>query len=152
LGNSTKFGAKTSIGAASGAPDTVRCQGQGTSRTGRSRDFGESLRYNSPDCLVSQWSNGQLCPTVNCADGRNSEQCRSQKSKLQSQNAPDCPMPQEDKGLQWSTAPNPNDQLMWHAPDNEQYHVRYTTGLSGTPPDCPVHHRTVRCGHRQQQL
>jgi hypothetical protein len=37
LGNSTKFGAKTSIGAASDAPDTVqcapdivRCLGQGT--------------------------------------------------------------------------------------------------------------------------
>jgi hypothetical protein len=23
-----------------------------------------------PDCLVSQWSNGQLRPTVNCADDR----------------------------------------------------------------------------------
>jgi hypothetical protein len=30
LGNSTKFGAKTSIGAASGAPDTVWCPGEGT--------------------------------------------------------------------------------------------------------------------------
>jgi hypothetical protein len=23
--------------------------------------------------------------------------------------------------------------------------VRCTTGLSGAPPDCPVHHRTIRC-------
>jgi hypothetical protein len=30
---------KTSIGAASGAPDAVRCPGRGTSRTGRSRVF-----------------------------------------------------------------------------------------------------------------
>jgi hypothetical protein len=39
----------------------------------------------------------------------------------------------EDKGLQWSTAPNPNGQLTWHAPDNEQCPVRCTTGLSGVP-------------------
>jgi hypothetical protein len=30
----------------------------------------------------------------------------------------------EDKGLQWSTAPNPNGQLTWHAPNTEQCHVR----------------------------
>jgi hypothetical protein len=39
---------KTSIGVASGAPDTVRCLGQAPPRTGRSRVFLESLRYNSP--------------------------------------------------------------------------------------------------------
>jgi hypothetical protein len=38
-GTLQKFGAKTSIGAASGAPDTARCPGQGTSQTGRSRVF-----------------------------------------------------------------------------------------------------------------
>jgi hypothetical protein len=65
----------------------------------------------------------------------NSEQCRSHKLELQSQNAPDCLVPQEDKGLQWSTGPNPNGQLTWHAPDNEQCHVRCTTGLSGVPID-----------------
>jgi hypothetical protein len=47
----------------------------------------------------------------------------------------DCPVPQEDKGLQRSTALNPNDLLMWHAPDSEQCHVRCTTGLSGVPID-----------------
>jgi hypothetical protein len=39
----------------------------------------------------------------------------------------------EDKGLQRSTAPNPNGQLTWHAPNTEQCHVRCTTGLSGAP-------------------
>jgi hypothetical protein len=83
LENSTKFGAKASIGAASGAPDTVlcasdtiRCPGRGTSQTGRSWVFLESLRYNSSDCPVSPRSNCQLRPTVNC-----SEQCKSQKSE-----------------------------------------------------------------------
>jgi hypothetical protein len=42
-------------------------------------------------------------------------------------------VPQENKGLQRSTAPNPNGQLTWHAPDNEQCHVRCTTGLFGVP-------------------
>jgi hypothetical protein len=46
---------------------------------------------------------------------------------------PDYPVPQEGKGLQRSTAPNPNDLLTWQAPDSEQCHVRYTTGLSDVP-------------------
>jgi hypothetical protein len=42
-------------------------------------------------------------------------------------------VPQEDKELKWSTAPNPNGLLTWQAPDSEQYHVRCTIGLSGVP-------------------
>jgi hypothetical protein len=53
----------------------------------------------------------------------------------------DCLVPQGDKGLQRSTAPNPNGLLMWHAPDNEQCHVRCTTGLSGVPVDSKVNQR-----------
>jgi hypothetical protein len=41
-----------------------------------------------------------------------------------------CPVPQEDRRLQQSRAPNPNGLLTWHAPDSEQ---------------C-----SVRCAHRQQ--
>jgi hypothetical protein len=65
----------------------------------------------------------------------NSEQCASQKSEQRSQNTPDCPVPQEDKRLQRSTAPNPNGLLTWHALDSEQCHVRCTTRLSGVPID-----------------
>jgi hypothetical protein len=54
---------------------------------------------------------------------------------------PDCPVPQEDKGLQRSTTPNPNGQLTWHAPDSEQYSVRCTTGLSGVPIDSKLSQR-----------
>jgi hypothetical protein len=42
-------------------------------------------------------------------------------------------VPLEDRRLQWSNAPNPNGVLTWHTPNSEQYHVRYTTGLSGAP-------------------
>jgi hypothetical protein len=55
-----------------------------------------------------------------------SAQCRSQKSELRSQNAPDCSVQQEDKGLQWSTAPNPNGLLTWHTLNSEQCPVRCT--------------------------
>jgi hypothetical protein len=67
--------------------------------------------------------------TVTCAKRSTvkGEQCKSDV-RLRSQNAPDmsgvpldCPVHQQDKELQWSTAPNPND------------HVRCTTGLSGAP-------------------
>jgi hypothetical protein len=42
---------------------------------------------------------------------------------------------QEDKRLQWSTVPNPNDRLTWHSLDSEQWSVQCTTGLSGVPID-----------------
>jgi hypothetical protein len=46
---------------------------------------------------------------------------------------PDCPVQLQDKGLQRSTVPNPNDMLTWNASDNEQCPVRCTTRLSGAP-------------------
>jgi hypothetical protein len=68
-----------------------------------------ALRYNSPDCPVSQRSNGSLR-----ANGRlqmstvaNSDAQKSEGTGL-SGVAPDCPMQQKDKELQRSTAPNPN--------------------------------------------
>jgi hypothetical protein len=65
----------------------------------------------------------------------NSEQCAGQKSEQRSQNAPDCPVSQEDKELQRSITLNPNGLLTWQAPDNEQCHVHCTTGLSSVPID-----------------
>jgi hypothetical protein len=136
-----KVWSKTEIGAASGAPDIVRCPGRGTSRTSRSRVFSARVRYNSLDYPVChrtvRWANGAM---VNFSNGRlhwrvNSAQSRSRKSELQSQNASDCPMSQKDKGLQRSTALNLNSRLTWHASDSEQCHVRCTTGLSGVTID-----------------
>jgi hypothetical protein len=146
LGNSSKFGAKTSIGAASGAsvtlrcaPDTLRCPGQGTRELVALGFPWESLRYNSPAYPMSQWSNGQLRPTVDCSEQRTVSAQKSEVKTAKSEHTglygvpPDCTVSQEDKGLQWSTAPNPNDRLTWHAPDNEQCHVWCTTELSGVP-------------------
>ena len=43
-----------------GASDTVRCTRAVQLRTSHSREFQGSLRYNSPDCPVSQRSNDSL--------------------------------------------------------------------------------------------
>jgi hypothetical protein len=78
--------------------------------------------------------------------------------RLQSQNAlycpvchrtkpPDCPVRQENRRLQRSTAPNPNGRLTWHSPDSEQCGVWCTTGLSGVPIDSNVSQR-LRSGWR----
>jgi hypothetical protein len=78
---------------------------------------------------VSQWGNGQLRPTVDCADdgtvNRAEVKIRIAKSERTglSDVPPDCPVPQEDKGLQRSIAPNPNGWLTWYAPDSEQCSV-----------------------------
>jgi hypothetical protein len=109
------------------------------------------LCYNSPDCLVCtghvRWANGA---TVNCTQRStvvNSKQCTVQKSEDRAVKSEctklsgvpsECPVPQEDKGLQQSIAPNPNILLMWHAPDSEQCHVRCTIGLSCVPVDSKV--------------
>jgi hypothetical protein len=90
-----------------------------------------------PDCTVRQWINDQLHPTVDCADygAVCSTEVRSQPAKSEytglSGVPPDYLMPQEDRRLQLSTAPNPNGRLMWHSPDSEQCSFQCTTGLSG---------------------
>jgi hypothetical protein len=86
--------------------------------------------------------NGQLRPMVDCGKQRtvHNVEVRSQNCKVRTHRTisgvpPDCPVPQEDKGLQWSTSPNPNGRLTWHALDSEQCSVRCTTRLSGVPID-----------------
>jgi hypothetical protein len=97
------------------------------------------VRYNSLDCLVCHWTvrcdNGATVNFAQRSIALTAAQSAEQKSEvsLQSQNAPDCSVPQEDRRLQRSTAPNPNGRLTWHAPDSEQCSVRCATGLSGVP-------------------
>jgi hypothetical protein len=108
--------------------------------------FSESLRYNSPDCLVCtrhvRWDNGATVNFAQRSSAMSHEQWTVRRSEVRTAKLehtelfgvpPECPVPQEDKGLQRSTALNPNVQLTWNAPDNEQCHVRCTTGLSGVP-------------------
>jgi hypothetical protein len=47
-----KIGAKTSNGAASGAPDIVRCPGRAPHELATLGFFWETLHYNSSDCSV----------------------------------------------------------------------------------------------------
>jgi hypothetical protein len=85
------FGAMTSIGATSGAPDTVQCLGQGTNELAT---LGFSERRSAiihrtvwcaPDSV--RWANGA---TVTCVQ-RSTAKVNSERSEVRagSQNAPD---------------------------------------------------------------
>jgi hypothetical protein len=82
--------------------------------TSHSREFGDVLRYNSPDCPVSQRSNGSLRQrsTLQSATVMNSATIESEAQKAErtglSGVAPDCLVQLEDKRCQRSTAQNPN--------------------------------------------
>jgi hypothetical protein len=78
---------------------------------------------------VSQRSNDSLRATVDCRMNSKSEQCATEQ---QSQRAPDCPVQQDDRRLQRSTAQNPNGYA-------DVACIR----------QCTV---SVRCVHRQQPL
>jgi hypothetical protein len=91
-------------------------------------------------CLVNQRSNGQMQQRSTAMNSKkvNSVQVRRQSSKVRTHRTcqkaeQPSPVQQKDKRLQRSTAPNPNDLLMWQASDSEQCPVRCTTGLSGVP-------------------
>jgi hypothetical protein len=110
-------------------------------RTCHLREFWELLRYNSPDCLVCQWSNGYTAPTVVCnrTVKVNSARLRAQKSE-QRQKAhrtvnSDCPV--HHRTVRWPTCQKlqrsePNSRVTWLA---------HRT-VSGGAPDCPVRHAT----------
>jgi hypothetical protein len=105
VGPKTPTGAKTSNGAASGAPDIVRCPGRALPELATLRFLMEPLRYNSSGlfgvhrtCPVSQWSNGQMRQR---STAMSDQQCTVQKLevRLRSQNTtdmfevpPDCPV------------------------------------------------------------
>jgi hypothetical protein len=115
----------------SGAPST---------RTSKPTTLGNSpdpLRYNSPDCPVSQRSNGSLrangrlqkCIVANSA---------AQKSEHRSQRSPDCLVwhqtvrcSKKIKGSNGQQLQTLRDALTGRTPDSEHC-------LSGAPPDCPV--------------
>jgi hypothetical protein len=45
-------------------------------QTSHSREFQGALRYNSPDCPVSQRSNSSQAPTVDCRSTCHNELCK----------------------------------------------------------------------------
>jgi hypothetical protein len=99
--------------AENGAPDCPVHQAVQL-QSSHSREFQGTLRYNSPDCPVSQRSNDSHAPTVDCKSTCHDEQCkpevRAQKSEGTglSDVALHCPVPQEYKGSNGRPAPNPN--------------------------------------------
>jgi hypothetical protein len=79
-----------------------------------------ALRYNSPDCSVCtrhvRWASGAMVTARQWSTAKvnSDQQCTievraaSQRSPDMSGVPPDCPVQQKDKGLQRSTALNPN--------------------------------------------
>jgi hypothetical protein len=77
---------------------------------------------------MAPYANGRLQSLYN------SEQCTTE-SEQESQRAPDCPVPQEDKVSNGRPAPNPNGWLTWRRTGQGivPVPVRWRTGLSGVP-------------------
>jgi hypothetical protein len=115
-----------------GAPDTVRYACQVPSEPATLGKSQGSLRYNSPDCSVSQRSNGSL----RANDSLQKQQCATvprQKSERRSQRASDCSVQLEDKAPQRSTALNPKGCINVAGTGQCTMTVRWRTGLSGAP-------------------
>jgi hypothetical protein len=150
--DSIKIGAKNLSVLEIGAPDSVRCAPDTCTRpaalrTGNSWKFWGVLRYNSPDCPLChrtvRWASGATIPclpTVDCAELQCATASR-QKSERKSQRAPDCPVQLEDKRLQRSTAPNPNDCADVVRTGQCTVAVRWRTELSGAPIASSLHQR-----------
>jgi hypothetical protein len=99
--------------------------------------FRNSLRYNSPDCPVSQRSNGYFAPTVTCR----SIKCAPERAEVRHarSGAPDTlqymsGVPPDIQAGPAARAPTVGTQRpgdVAGAPDS----VRWRTGLSGAPYD-----------------
>jgi hypothetical protein len=100
--------------------------------TSHSWENGGALLYNSPDCPVSQQSNGYPASMVDCKSACHGEHC-TVESEQQSQRAPDCSVPQEDKAPTVDPALNPNGRVTWRRTGQGTVPVRWRTGLSGAP-------------------
>jgi hypothetical protein len=107
--------------------------------TSHSRQSQGVLRYNSLDCPVSQRSNDYLRQrstakvpvTVNTVTAE--VRAGSQRGTGLSGVAPDCPVPQEDKGPTVDSSSNPNGWVTWRCTGQGTVPVRWRTGLSGAP-------------------
>jgi hypothetical protein len=94
--------------------------------------FAGALRYNSPDCPVSQWATA-ICVQRSTAKVLTTWTVQRQKSEPRSQRAPDCPVPQGDKTPTVNFAPNPNGWVTWRRIGKPTMPVWWRTGLSGAP-------------------
>jgi hypothetical protein len=103
--------------------------------------FGKPLRYNSPDCPVSQRSNGYFAPTVVC-NALNVRQ-RVQRSRARAGGTPDSlqdlsgapPDSQAGPHVRAPTVGTQRPGVVAGTPDS----VRWRTRLSGAPCDSSLH-------------
>jgi hypothetical protein len=102
-------------------PDSVRCTRTVQGPRSHSRVFAGVLRYNSPDCAVCH-------QTVRCATGLSGE-------------------PADNGSLRATVDCKITDKVNSAAAEVKAAKSEGTR-LSGVAPDCPVWHRTVRCGTR----
>jgi hypothetical protein len=109
---------------------------------------------NQPLSGNSRAASAIIHQTVRCATGLSGELAKRrlsarqrspaavnntcQKLEHKSQRAPDCPVQLEDKGIQRSTAQNPNGCTDVARTEQCAVIVRWRTGLSGGAPDCPA--------------
>jgi hypothetical protein len=135
---------------------TVRCAtGQcpvhqdRTTQTSHSRVSSGALRYNSPDCLVHQRSNGYIAQRSTAKAADSDEQWRTVRAESErrvrgtpdieqdlSGVAPDCPVPQKDKVSNNRLLPTLMVGWRGGAPDSLQ-------DLSSGAPDCPMRPSTA---------
>jgi hypothetical protein len=116
-------------------PDSVRCIRTIQGSTSHSRENAGTLRYNSPDCPVSQRSNDYLRATVDSDSGIVKR--RSQSSESEGHRTVRCTtrlsVPQEDKGANGQLLQNPNGWVTWRRTGQRTVPVRWCTGLSRAP-------------------
>jgi hypothetical protein len=120
-------------------PDSVRCTRTVQGSTSYSRENAGALRYNSPDCSVChrtiRWVSGQRLSSAQRSTLTGATVCNSatQKSEQRVKGAPNCPVPQEDKGTNSQLLQNPNGLVTWRRTGHCTVSVRWRTGLSGAP-------------------
>jgi hypothetical protein len=126
----------TRLGAASGAPDTVRCPGCSPPWTGRSRVFSARVLYNSSDCPVHHWS----IRWANIVTVNFTQRLTEQKSEvsLQSQNAQDCLVCHRTTRCRKRTEDFNGQQLQTPTVGWRGTHWTVNNAVSGAPPNCPV--------------
>jgi hypothetical protein len=93
-------------------------------------NFENPLRYNSPDCPMSQRSNGYLAPTVDCRHIK----CAGARAEVRAR-AGGTPDSQAGPHVRAPTVGTQRPGDVVGAPDS----VRWRTGLSGAPCDSSLH-------------
>jgi hypothetical protein len=143
LGEFYMVGAKQ-IGAACGAPDTVRCPGWSTSWIGCSRVFSALLHYNSSYCPVChrtvQWDNEATVNFAQRLTALTAAKSAAQKSQISLQHQETLDYPVCHRTVRWSKMTNDFNGQPFQTPTVGWHGTHWTVnnGVFGAPPDYPV--------------